>query len=664
MVAALILQNFDVNFADPGYKLKHKQTLTVKPDNLKVRIKLRKGLDAGALERRLHSGQNEEVTEEETGASETMTNGLAADGKVDLRILYGTNQGTCQALAQRLASAASVAGLRATVADLDSAVNDLDRDQPIVIVTPSYEGQPPDNAARFVAWLEGSSDKRLKNVKYAIFGCGDRNWHDTFHRIPRLVNSKLEENGAARIIDTGLSDVSTGRIVDDFTKWQRQLLTELNGKDQPAAPVKSDDLAEISMSQRAQQLSNGLGLGTVKKVKVLTESGHPEKRHLEIELPPQSKYEAGDYLAVLPMNPDKLVHQIMNHWNISRDATITLKSQVFSNLPVGVAISVHELLKGSFELSQSVSQSNIEDAKAFTKDPATLKELENLSKDEAAFNKLANEQHTSLFGLLLKHNSIEMPFATFLTNLLPLRVRQYSISSTPLAGPNTCTLTYSVVRHGHDVHQADDIEHEGVASTFLSTLKVGDTVSVAIKRTATANSACPFRLPPAASQSTTPLLMVCAGTGLAPFRGFIQQRAMMLQQNKDLKLAPALLFVGCRSASGDRLYADELDKWQKLGAVDVRYAFSKEPNHKLAQGCKYVGDRLMKDIDDARELWQKGTRIYFCGSRRVQQNVVGRLQEFLRDVRKAEGLSDEEMVKRERMIDTEFAQRAVSDIFD
>lgn len=662
MVAALVLQNFDVNFADSGYRLKNKQTLTVKPDNLKVKVKLRKGLDATTLERRLHSGQ------EAAGANDTdetaISTGDASDGQVDLRILYGTNQGTCQALAQRLASSASRSGMRSTVADLDTAVDDLHNDQTIVIIAPSYEGQPPENAARFVAWLEKSADLGLKGVKYAVFGCGHRDWRETFHRIPRLIDSKLKEHGATPIVDIGLTDVSTGTVIDDFTQWQKRLLTCFNGEKQPESAMKPDDIAEISMDQRAQQLSNGLDLGTVKDVKVLTKAGEPEKRHLEIGLPDHFQYEAGDYLAVLPMNPDKLVHQIMTHWKISRDATITLKSQIFSGVPVGIPVSIHELLKGSFELSQVISRSNIEEAKIYTKDAATLKELDNLLNDQTAFNKLVNEEHTSMFGLLSKYVLIEMPFANFLTTLLPLRVRQYSISSTPLANKNTCTITYTVVKHNTDAPQTGDIEHEGVATTFLSTLSVGDTVSVAVKRTATANSTCPFRLPPASLQATTPIMMFCAGTGLAPFRGFVQQRAMMLEENKDLKLAPALLFVGCRSATADRLYADELDKWQKLGAVDVRYAFSKDPDHKLAQGCKYVGDRMMWDIDDVRELWHRGARTYFCGSRKVQQNIRERLNEFLHDIRKAAGMSEAEIEKAEKETNREFAQRAVSDIFD
>jgi cytochrome P450/NADPH-cytochrome P450 reductase len=105
--------------------------------------------------------------------------------------------------------------------------------------------------------------------------------------------------------------------------------------------------------------------------------------------------------------------------------------------------------------------------------------------------------------------------------------------------------------------------------------------------------------------------MFCAGTGLAPFRGFIQQRAIQIAASKTL-LAPALLFVGCRSKTKDRLYADEMDLWARDGAVDIRYAFSREADD--SESCKYVQDRLLKDKKDVIDLWQKGAKVFVCGA--------------------------------------------------
>lgn len=384
---------------------------------------------------------------------------------------------------------------------------------------------------------------------------------------------------------------------------------------------------------------------------------------MEIELPEDSMYEAGDYLAVLPLNPDGLVQRILQHWSLPADATVTLKSDAFGSLPINVPLSVTELLKGFFELSQPVSKRDLQEAKQFIEDNDTVAELEKLISDEAAFQKNISSKHTSLFDLLERYQNVKMPFPIFLSKLLPLRVRQYSISSSPMSNPSTCTITYTVVKHTTSQDTPYSI-HEGVASTYLSTLTPGDTIHIATKRTATANLPCPFRLPPAAPQSPTPLLMFCAGSGLAPFRGFIQQRALMLEQNPSLQLAPALLFIGCRSATGDRLYADELDAWAKLGAVDCRYAFSQEPEHELAAGSKYVADRILRDMADVRRLWKSGARVYVCCSRKVQDGIRDAVEKIWSEVVRLERWDEEVRVEKEKAFKEALATRAVSDIFD
>jgi len=223
-----------------------------------------------------------------------------------------------------------------------------------------------------------------------------------------------------------------------------------------------------------------------------------------------------------------------------------------------------------------------------------------------------------------------------------------------------------VVKGTNSVKDAEGsaVSFEGVASSYLASLKVGDTLQMAVRATATAKLPCAFRLPPAAAQSTTPLLMFCAGTGLAPFRGFVEQRATMLEENASVNLAPALLFVGCRGPTDDRLYAEELEAWQKRGAVDIRYAFSQEPDHELSAGCRYIGDRIAKDMEDVRKLWRGGARVYVCGGRRLQDNVRAGVSKISEELAQKEQWTD--AVKKEKLeqFRSEVAERAVSDIFD
>lgn len=187
-----------------------------------------------------------------------------------------------------------------------------------------------------------------------------------------------------------------------------------------------------------------------------------------------------------------------------------------------------------------------------------------------------------------------------------MRVRQYSISSSPLYAPDTCTLTFGVL---DQVAISGVGRYVGVASNYLAGLEPGDHIQVSVR-----SSARPFHLP--LDPVGTPIIMICAGSGLAPFRGFVQERAAQVGAGR--KLAKALLFVGCRG-KGDTLYEEELRKWAAVGAVDVRYAFSREKER--SEGCKYVQDRLWHDRKEVVELFDQGGKVFVCGSRNVGEAV-------------------------------------------
>lgn len=120
------------------------------------------------------------------------------------------------------------------------------------------------------------------------------------------------------------------------------------------------------------------------------------------------------------------------------------------------------------------------------------------------------------------------------------------------------------------------------------------------------------------SPETTPAIYIAAGSGLAPFRGFIQERAAMLSSG-NRKLAPALLFFGCRSPEQDDIYRAQLDEWEGQGAVEVFRAFSRDADK--SDGCKHVDDVMLKNKARLIELWDQGAKIYVCGSRAVSESV-------------------------------------------
>lgn len=175
MTTALLLQNFNFLMDDPSYNLTIKQTLTIKPKDFYMRAVLREGLTPTGLEHRLQ-GRFAPAAALKSGGSETShTDSKTEKGKgKPISIYYGSNSGTCVSLAQRLASDAPAHGFTATVVDsLDAANQQLPKDQPVAIITASYEGHPPDNAAHFVSWLQSLEGKALDGVSYAIFGCGE-----------------------------------------------------------------------------------------------------------------------------------------------------------------------------------------------------------------------------------------------------------------------------------------------------------------------------------------------------------------------------------------------------------------------------------------------------------------------------------------------------------
>ena len=153
--------------------------------------------------------------------------------------------------------------------------------------------------------------------------------------------------------------------------------------------------------------------------------------------------------------------------------------------------------------------------------------------------------------------------------------------------------------------------------------------------------------------------MFCAGTDLAPFRGFIQQRAIQLKGNPERKLPRALLFVGCRSYTKDRLYADEMDEWARTGAVEVKYAFSKKD---MSEGCACVSHRMVNCKDEVVEMWQAGARVYVCGSRRFAESLRPYTRRIFEELRKVNGQSL--AVDVEELFRRNLQERMVSDIFE
>ena len=359
---AMLFQNFNFSLADPSYQLDIQQSLTIKPRDFYMHATLRDGMSATELEHRL-AGRGA-ATEADTHAKKHAVAKAAASGQIGkpLSIFYGSNSGTCEALAQRLAADASSHGFKATtVAPLDSANQNVPKDQPVVVVTASYEGEPPSNAAVFTAWLESLKGKEMENVNYAVFGCGHRDWVQTFHRIPKLIDNKFEELGGTRIVPFQGTDAAHGDMFSDFENWEDDIFW-------PALKAKygttdSDESHSVGVTvevsnPRKTTLRQDVEEGAVVTAHTLTSESAvgAAKRHIEIQLPTGMSYKVGDYLAILPFNPKETVSRVFKRFELGWDASLKITSDHPVSLPTDTVVSASDVLGAYVELSQPATK--------------------------------------------------------------------------------------------------------------------------------------------------------------------------------------------------------------------------------------------------------------------------------------------------------------------
>ncbi|KZW03436.1 cytochrome P450 [Exidia glandulosa HHB12029] len=643
MAIATLFQRFDFRACDPSYELKIKQTLTIKTQGFKFFAIPRKDRTAAlevpslSISRKASSGALS----------------LASTASTKLKpmyVLYGSNTGSCEAFAQRVANVAPRYGFGVSIGTLDSVTSKIPTDGPVVIITASFEGEPPDNAGHFVKFIESAGDIRFAGVRYAVFGCGNHDWVHTYQRIPTLVDTTLAAKGAERLVERGEADAGGDRFFESFDEWEEKLWPTLVQAFDAVATASSKAGLGVTVSSPSQRASTlrqqDTGLGTVTVNKLLTKPGANDKHHLEFKLPEGMTYRAGDYLAVLPTNPSSSVKRVLARFNLTADQELSITSATPTTLPVDRPVNVFDLFSGYVELAQPATRKSIEFLiEHAPSDGPTRSALQHLVDDYAVS---VLESRVSILAVLEAHPDVDLPLSKFLDMLPAMRVRQYSISSSPLWDPTRVTLTIGVLR---EAALADSKElFQGVASTYLSGLRKGDRIHIAVRPSTTA-----FHLP---ADPATPIVMFASGSGIAPMRGFIQERAA--QKAAGREVGPALLFYGCRSPDLDFLYADaELEEWIARGVVDVRPAFSRATDK--SEGCKYVQDRVLHDRLDVITAFQRGARLYTCGSSRVAAGIKSVCMRMLQD------LEGEALPHNDQSLDDHWAkvmsERYAADIF-
>ena len=629
LAIGMILQRFrliDVH----RYQLHLKETLTMKPEGFKIKVRPRSEAERGAF-----AGPATAPAATGVGAVAPRTR---PGHNTPLLLLYGSNLGTAEELATRVADLAEVNGFATRLAPLDDFADQLPKEGGVLIFCASYNGAPPDNATQFVKWLSnGLSKDALAGVNYAVFGCGNSDWAATYQSIPRLIDEQLDRNGAKRVYARGEGDARSD-LDGQFERWFASLapaavkafgLDSTFSRSADDAPLyRIEPLAPTGVSAIA-----ALGGTAPMNIAVNTELQNREgpngsersTRHIEVELPSGTLYRVGDHLSVMPRNDPALVDAVSRRFGFLAADLIRLQVAEGrrAQLPVGEAVSVGRLLTDFVELQQVATRKQIQMMSEHTRCPVTKSKLFALLGEDGAQSERYQaeilDKRKSVFDLLEEHPACELPFHVYLEMLSLLAPRYYSISSSPAADPTRCSITVGVVEGPAASGRGT---YKGVCSNYLAGRRPGATVQASVRETKAG-----FRLP---DDAMVPVIMIGPGTGLAPFRGFLQERTARKAQGEEL--GPAMLFFGCRHPEEDFIYADELKRFAAEGITELYTAFSRVEGPKT-----YVQHLIAQQTDRVWRLIEQGAVIFVCGDgSKMEPDVRAALVAIYRERTKAD----------------------------
>ncbi len=607
LAIGMILQRFKL-IDHKRYQMVLKETLTIKPDGFKIKVRPRAATDRGA-----YAGRAGTASAATTAAPVARARTRPAHN-TPLLLLYGSNLGTAEELATRVADLAEVNGFATKLAPLDDFVGKLPEQGGVLIFCASYNGAAPDNATRFVQWLGGDLPKdAFSKLRYAVFGCGNSDWTATYQSIPRFIDDRLKARGAINAYVRGEGDARED-LDGQFESWfakLRPLAVKQFGLD-TGFDRSADDEPLYRIEPVAPTVPNLIiGLGGAMPMKILRNSelqnrtganaSERSTRHIEVQLPENVSYRVGDHLSVVPRNDPVLVDSVARRFGFLPADQIRLQVAEGrrAQLPVGDAVSVGRLLTEFVELQQIATRKQIQIMSENTRCPMTRPKLMAYVGDDAASTKRYRSEvlgkRKSVFDLLEEHPACELPFHAYLEMLSLLAPRYYSISSSPSSDPSRCSITVGVVQGAAGSGRG---VYKGICSNYLAGRRAGDVVHATVRETKAG-----FRLP---DEALKPIIMIGPGTGLAPFRGFLQERAA--RKARGATLGPALLFFGCRHPDQDYLYADELKGFAADGIVELHVAFSRADRRKT-----YVQNLIAAQQDRVWSLIENGATIYVCG---------------------------------------------------
>jgi NADPH-ferrihemoprotein reductase len=531
----------------------------------------------------------------------------------------------------------------------------------IFVLSTFGEGDPSDNAFTFWDWVQKNDDP-LSDLHYFAFGLGNKNYK-YYNRVVDIVSDGMNKRGANLMMPVGKADDAEGTTEEDFMSWKDDLFTFFREKlgheekelsYEPSLSIVHESCLKPHTLSIGAPVNHGavVKLGAtssaieqipVKTTRELFKTPARNCIHMELDISkfPTLRYKTGDHIAVFPMNPKVEVNLLLQMLDLSEHDTepISIRSldpSFKSRLPN--ATTTGALFKHYLEICAPVSRDSLLNLAQFAPSPTAKNFIVTISRDKTGFSDLVSRTHLT-FGRFLQLaiasepglNWSKLPLSLVVESLPTLKPRFYSLSSSSVISPKTPSLT-SLVSKDALPHAPESFIH-GITSNYMRAIHEH---SNEVSNMESKNGNCPtydilcaksspespitlyaqirrskFRLP---TQESRPIIMVGAGTGVAPFRAFVAERVRIADMNR--AVGQMLLFFGCRTPKEDYIYQDEFENAHaKLsGKLSITTAFSRVDS-------VYVQDRIREQAQSVLRLLEDGANLYICGRAAMAREV-------------------------------------------
>jgi sulfite reductase (NADPH) flavoprotein alpha-component len=499
---------------------------------------------------------------------------IAADTR-SLTILYGTETGNAADLARTLETAIKEKGFACTLADMaDYKVRQLGQEQDLLVVVSTYgEGDPPQPATGFFEFVEGRKAPKLDSVRFAVLALGDSTY-EYYCQAGKRLDQRFEELGAQRLTPRVDCDVD---YEDPAGAWIASIVEQLASEAQSAqsAPAVVAPGVQAPVSPLYDK-RNPFPASIIENMAIVGRGSSKETRHIEFSLAGSGfVYEPGDALGIAADNDPEIVAALLEALRIAPETGLDIKGQ---------SLSIAEALTHRFEITAATPR--FLDYWTMLSEAEALRQLQ--QEDRSGERSVFLRTH-HIIDIVRRFPVPDVMAQGFISALRPLQPRLYSLASSLSASPDEAHLTVAPVRymlHGEP--------RNGVASGLLADRAGVDTVLPVYIQ-----SNPHFRLP----ADDAPVIMIGAGTGVAPYRAFLQEREVRGAEGK------SWLFFGERNFRTDFLYQTEWQGWLKDGTLSrMDVAFSRDRDSKV-----YVQHRMKEQARDIFAWLEEGAHVYVCG---------------------------------------------------